>query len=80
MQRYRAEVYYMDTDDLATVLGHFQSQLEARRQSYRHAGRELHFQLYVSGVWKAQGTDHWYQIRQVNFTGSASPPETNQLP
>jgi len=77
MQRYRAEVYHMDTDDLALTLGNFQSQLEAKRHCYRHAGRTLHFQLYVSGVWKAQGTDHWYQIHQFNPADSVSPPVTD---
>jgi len=65
MLRYRAEVYLMDSDDVAVVLGNFQSQLEARHHCQRHAVRLLDFKFRRPGLWKAQGTEYWYQIQQV---------------
>jgi len=56
----------MDSDDVAVILGNFQSQIEARYHCQRHAVRMLDFKLRQPGLWKAQGTKHWYQIQRLS--------------
>ena len=56
----------MDTDDLAHLLGNFQSQVEALHRCRRHAQEALEFRAPEAGLWKAQGEAHWYQISQVH--------------
>ncbi len=65
MVRYRAEVLFMDSDDIATTLGNFQSQIEARHYCQRHAQRVLTFGSRLPGLWKAQGSEHWYRINRI---------------
>lgn len=66
MTRYRAEAYHMDSEELATLVGHFQSQVEARHRCHRHAQEPLEFRAPQAGLWKAQGTEHWYQISRLD--------------
>lgn len=66
MARSHAEAYHMDSDDPAAMLGTFPSQVEARHQCSRHAEQVLSFRVRHTGLWKAQGQRHWYQIRRLD--------------
>jgi len=68
----------MDSDDVAMVLGNFQSQLEARHHCQRHAVRLLDFKLRRPGLWKAQGTEYWYQIQRLSSNDVGLKPDKDE--
>lgn len=56
----------MHSEELAILVGHFQSQVEARHRCYWHVQEPMEFRAPQPGLWKALGTEHWWQISRLD--------------
>jgi len=59
---HRAEVLHLDSTDVNTELGEFDSATEARAACARHEGGPLSWLQPWDGLWEAQGQERWYRV------------------
>ena len=60
--RFRAEAYQIDTDDLVTDLGHWESKRDAQAACIVHALGLLTWEQPWSGIWEASTNAYWYKV------------------
>ena len=60
--RHRAEACFIDTEDVAADLGHFETATEARSACAAHADVVLSWQQTWEGMRQAQGKASWHQV------------------
>ena len=59
---YRAEVLLLDSDELGTTLGRFETATEARTVCAEFEGAVLSWSQPIQDFWEAQGEKRWYRV------------------
>jgi len=59
---HRAEVLLLDSDEIDTALGVFETATEARAACARHEGGVQAWSQLEDGLWEAQGVERWYRV------------------
>jgi hypothetical protein len=61
--RYRAEACFIDTEDVAADLGHWESRWDAQAACMAHALEVLTWEQARPGIWQASTNVYWYRVR-----------------
>jgi len=56
--------YDMETEQVWELLGTYPILIAARHHCAKVEGQRLEWMLRWWGLWEAEGTHHWYRIRQ----------------
>jgi len=59
---HRAEVLFLDSEDVNVGLGEWETAIEARSVCAKHEGDTLSWSQPWEGLWEAQGRERWYRV------------------
>jgi len=59
---HRAEVLFLDSDEVDVGIGEWETAVEARSVCAKHEGGSLSCSQPCEGLWEVQGLDRWYRV------------------